>query len=113
LINSETIRSNYSETGFWNKVKKWNRKVGKEFTQKALVLYYALFHPQCNPQDRLMIYGALAYFIIPIDIGPDFLPGGFTDDLAALTFVVIKLASFIDESVRERANQKAVDFFGE
>ena len=32
-----------------------------------------------------MIYGALAYFVLPVDAVPDAIPvAGFTDDLGAL-----------------------------
>lgn len=112
-INSDTVRSNFSPEKFLNELKKRSLKAGKEIIKIALLLFFALEHPKCTPQDKLKIFGALAYFLMPIDIIPDFLLGGFTDDLGALTSVVITVASFVDDSVREKAKKKAIELFGE
>ena len=43
----------------------------------------------------LLGLGATLYFLSPIDLIPDFLPGGFVDDLAVLTLVLGSLRSDI------------------
>ena len=46
----------------------------------------------------LMIAGALAYVVFPIDIIPDFIPGvGFLDDAFVLGFVIKQLSDEINQ----------------
>lgn len=45
----------------------------------------------------IMIIIAFLYLISPIDIIPDFLPGGFIDDIAVLGFVFKKLTNEINK----------------
>ncbi len=55
---------------------------GKEVIRKALQLYYAMKRPDCPAWAKAVIIGALAYFIVPTDALPDFIPAiGYTDDL--------------------------------
>lgn len=55
-----------------------------------------------------MIIGALGYFILPLDLIPDFAAGvGFTDDLGALGLALIQVAMYIDEDVKLKAKEKS------
>ena len=83
---------NYDENAFWKKLKKFGRKAGIKVCYAALLLYYVLKSPLTSGKDRAKIIGALGYFLLPIDIIPDFIPiAGYTDDLAALTNAAAKL----------------------
>ena len=75
----------FDDGSFWNKVKNFALKAGKEVIEKALWLYYAAQQPNTPAWARTVIYGALAYFVLPVDAVPDAIPvAGFTDDLGAL-----------------------------
>jgi len=69
------------------------RKVGQlaatmPFTEELLTGYYCAFDRQTPTHVRVALMGALAYFIAPFDILPDFLPVvGLTDDAAVLAAV--------------------------
>ena len=52
--------SEYSDSGFWDKVKKFARTAGKEVIEKALWLYYAAQRPETPKWAKTAIYGALA-----------------------------------------------------
>ena len=81
--------SEYSDSSFWDKVKKFALTAGKEVIEKALWLYYAAQRPETPKWAKTAIYGALAYFISPIDAIPDITPlVGFTDDLGALAAAI-------------------------
>lgn len=83
--NIEKYQGNYSESGFWNKVKKVALKAGAKVIYVALILYYELADPNVSPKEKAIIIGALGYFILPLDLIPDAIPVlGFSDDLAAL-----------------------------
>ena len=46
---------------------------------------------QVSKKNLLLAAAGIAYLVSPIDVIPDFLPGGFADDAAVITFVVRKL----------------------
>lgn len=103
----------FSDGKFWKKVGNVAKKAGIKVIYCALVLYYALQNPSISSKEKMLILGALGYFILPIDLIPDFLPGvGFTDDIAALVFAIIKLNKSIDESVKDQARAKLHEWFG-
>ena len=61
-----------------------------------------------------MIIGTLGYFILPIDIIPDTLPGmGYVDDGMALTAAVTSLASCIDENIQNLSKEQLHKLLGE
>jgi uncharacterized membrane protein YkvA (DUF1232 family) len=106
--------SAYSEVGFWDKLRRFARKAGREVVEKALWLYYAYQRPDTPIWAKRVILGALAYFILPLDLIADVLPGvGFTDDLGVIMTAISTIAMYINDSVKERARQKALEWFGE
>jgi uncharacterized membrane protein YkvA (DUF1232 family) len=53
------------------------------FVEQALSAYYCTCDPQTPARVKAILVGALAYFIMPIDVVPDFIAGlGFGDDAA-------------------------------
>ena len=104
----------YDENAFWAKLQKFARKAGIKVTYAALLLFYVLKSPTTSNKDRAKIIGALGYFILPIDIIPDFIPvAGYTDDLAALVWGVYCVIKSITPEVKAQAGAKLHDWFGE
>ena len=59
-----------------------------------------------------MIFGALAYFVAPIDAIPDVTPGiGFADDLCVLIGAVSAVAAHITPEVKDQAEKKMAEWF--
>ena len=103
----EKHSSSYTETGFWSKVKRLPRRAGRKVIYYALTLHYTLQSPAISSKDKALIYGALAYFILPTDIVSDFLPVvGFSDDIMALTFAASRVMRNITPDIKEKAHQK-------
>jgi uncharacterized membrane protein YkvA (DUF1232 family) len=103
----------YSEQGFWDKVITHARAVGKEVIEKALWLYYAAQAPQTPAWAKGVIYGALGYFIFPLDAIPDPTPlVGYADDLGVLAAAIATVAMYITDEVKALAAQKLKDWFG-
>lgn len=103
----------YDENAFWEKLKKFARKAGIKVTYGALLLFYVVKSPGTSTKDRAKILGALGYFILPIDLIPDFIPiAGFTDDLAALTWGVYCVIKSITPEVKAQAAAKLHEWFG-
>ena len=103
----------YSDSSFWDKLKRFALSAGKEVIEKALWLYYAAQRPETPKWAKTAIYGALAYFISPIDAIPDITPlVGFTDDLGALAAAIAMTSAYINEDVKAKASEKLLHWFG-
>ena len=75
-------------------------------------LYYAAQREDTPAWAKAVIYGALGYFILPLDAIPDVMPGiGYTDDLGVLGAAITTVASYIDDSVKELAREKIAEWF--
>ena len=57
----------FSPEKLWEKIKGHAKKVGCEGIRSALRLFYALDNPSMPLKTKMVIYGALGYFISPID----------------------------------------------
>ncbi|WP_281614196.1 YkvA family protein [Flammeovirga sp. SubArs3] len=96
--------SKFTDKGFWSKVMKFARKAGLKITYYAVTLYYTMLDEDTPYASKLVIMGALGYFILPVDLIPDIAPGiGFTDDLAALTSAFVTVAMHIKPEHKEKA----------
>ena len=110
----EKYSSHYNENDLWEKLQKFAKKAGIKVTYAALLLYYVLKNPATSSKDRAKIIGALGYFILPIDLIPDFIPiAGYTDDLAALVWGVYCVIKGITPDVKAQAAIKLHEWFGD
>ena len=72
---------------FWDKLRKTLGLI--PFMEDALAAYYCATDKATPLYVRAMLMGALAYFIIPSDVIPDFIVGlGFTDDASILAAAI-------------------------
>ena len=79
---------------------------------QALILFYVFKDPDTPAKPKLVIAGALGYFIFPIDVIPDFIPAmGLTDDLSVLLFAIKQVRDHIKPEHREMAEAKLGDWF--
>lgn len=110
-VQVQKYEKEYTEEGFWDKVKNVAKKAGKEVIYNALKLYYALKSDKVSATEKAAIIGALGYFILPIDLNPDVIPVvGYSDDLAVI-LATLKLLSCIDEGVKKQAKAKLAEWF--
>ena len=109
----QKYEKHYDDNAFWEKLQKFARKAGIKVTYAALLLFYVLKSPTASGKDRAKIIGALGYFILPIDLIPDFIPvAGYTDDLAALVWGVYCVIKSITPDVKAQAAAKLHEWFG-
>ncbi len=93
--------------GFWPKIRS---AVGYiPFAEDAVTAYYCAFDRETPLYARATLWSALAYFVLPFDAIPDYLPlVGFTDDAAALATALRMIASHMKPEHREAA-KRALD----
>ena len=71
-----------------------------------MAAHYCAFDGQTPVHVKGALVGALAYFVLPTDIIPDFLPAiGYTDDAAVLAAAVRLVAAHITPDHREAAQR--------
>jgi len=72
---------------FWRKLLRVVRQI--PFAEDLAAAYFCAIDPETPSRVRGILIAALAYFVTPIDIIPDFVAGvGFTDDAAVLAMAI-------------------------
>jgi uncharacterized membrane protein YkvA (DUF1232 family) len=115
IIHKEgkTMENEFDDGSFWDKVKNFALKAGKEVIKKALWLYYAARQPNTPVWAKTVIYGALAYFVLPVDAVPDAIPvAGFTADLGALAPALGTVSMYVTSEVKKMASEQMREWFG-
>lgn len=111
--NIEKYRDRYNEQDLLAKITRAAKRAGIKVIYLALLLYYVLKSPKVKLADKGKIWGALGYFILPIDVIPDFIPvAGYTDDLAALMWAFYSVAKNVTPEIEAQAKKKLHDWFG-
>lgn len=94
--------------GFWRTFKKAAARI--PFAEDLVASYYCALDPRTPHRTRLILLGALAYFVLPMDWIPDFIFGvGFTDDIAVLTGAIAAIRSSIMPAHYEAAREALAD----
>ncbi|CAM4174068.1 YkvA family protein [Shewanella aquimarina] len=110
--NGKAKVDGYSDESFWHKVKQFAKLAGREVIDNALCLYYAAQRPDTPKWAKTVIFGALAYFITPLDAIPDLTPVvGFSDDLGALAAALAMVSMYVDDKVKQQAAAKTSAWF--
>lgn len=114
-MEQESIKAastSYSESKFWEKLKRFAIKAGSKVVYYALLLYYTMLSNNVSFEQKALIVGALGYLISPLDLIPDAIPViGFSDDLAALYAVYSTMKSNITPVIERQAKMKIQQWF--
>jgi uncharacterized membrane protein YkvA (DUF1232 family) len=90
------------DAGFWKKLLKVAGKI--PFAEDAAAAYFCAVDPRTPSKVKAVLLAALAYFVMPFDVIPDFIAGlGFTDDAAVLAMALTLVAGQIKDEHRRRA----------
>ncbi len=74
------------------------------FAEDLVAAYYCALDPVTPMKAKGILLGALAYFVLPVDVIPDVVAGlGFTDDLAVLLAAFNVVRGHMKPEHRERA----------
>jgi len=93
---------------FWATAKKAARRV--PYMDEVVAAYFCALDPKTPAKVRGTLLAALAYFILPIDIIPDFILSiGFGDDVAVLMAAIAAVRGSITDAHRLAARHALAD----
>ena len=111
--NIKEYEKEFSFSKLVEKIKNTAKKAGLRTIYMVLLLYYSLGSPELSILDKATIYGALGYFISPLDLIPDYIPViGYLDDVSILGWALKKIYHNITDTTRKQAKTKLFDWFG-
>lgn len=92
----------YDEETFWSKLTDLPASAGREVARKSLTLWCVLTSDETPAWAKVLITGALGYFVLPIDLIPDMLPCGFLDDICAMSICLSEVDAFVTKEIEAR-----------
>jgi uncharacterized membrane protein YkvA (DUF1232 family) len=96
--DENTVRQN-----FWPKLQQNLARI--PFAADVLAAWYCATDTNTPLKVKATLFGALAYFILPVDIVPDVILGlGFTDDLAVLMTALTLVKNHVTQNHRDKAS---------
>ncbi len=100
--------------GLLDRLRPWAYKVGRATARPLLQLYYVLLDEQTSTLDRVMIYAAIGYVVLPIDLLPRavYKVLGVLDEGVAMLYVYKKIKSRLTPAIRLRVEQTLDEWFG-
>ena len=97
-----------------DRLRPWALKTGRTAARPLLQFYYVMEDEKTSTLDRLLIYAAIAYTVLPMDYIPasiyKFL--GILDDGVAVMYVYKKIKSRITPEINAKVNDKHNEWFG-
>ena len=110
----EKYEKDYSEKKLWEKIRDTVHVAGLKLLNQALILYYVAQSPNCPTKIKAGIFGALGYFISPLDLIPDPAPVvGYTDDALVIAAAIAMAQMYITDDIKKQARAKIESIFGE
>lgn len=81
----------------WERIGDFAKRAGRAATKQALLMYFALKSPDTPRSEKVLIYSAIAYLVLPIDlISAKRLPViGLIDELVAATVAIQKIRRYV------------------
>ena len=97
-----------------DKLRPWALKAGRVATRPILQFYFVMDDDNTSTLDRVLIYAAIIYTILPIDLIPSaiykFL--GILDDGVAMLFVYKKIKDKITPEINAKVEDTLNEWFG-
>lgn len=97
-----------------NKLRPWALKAGRVATRPLLQFYYVMEDENTSTLDRMLVYAAIFYTILPIDLIPSvvykFL--GIMDDGVAMLYVYKKIKDKITPTINLKVEETLNEWFG-
>lgn len=111
-VKSVNWRVKYGD--MMDKLRPWALRVGRVAARPILQFYYVMTDDKTSTLDRVLIYAAIAYTILPMDLVPravyKFL--GVLDDGVAVMYVYRKIKGMITPKINAKVEDRLNEWFG-
>ena len=97
-----------------NKLRPWALKVGRVATRPLLQFYYVMEDEKTSTLDRVLIYAAIIYTVLPMDLIPSVIYKflGILDDGVAMLYVYKKIKDKITPAINLKVEETLNEWFG-
>ena len=97
-----------------DKLRPWALKAGRVATRPLLQFYYVMDDENTSTLDRVLIYAAIFYTVLPMDLIPSVIYKflGVLDDGVAMLFVYKKIKDKITPEINRKVEETLNDWFG-
>ncbi len=97
-----------------NKIRPWALKAGRAATRPLLQFYYVMDDDNTSTLDRALIYAAIFYTILPMDLLPSVIYKflGILDDGVAILYVYKKIKDKITPEINAKVEETLNEWFG-
>ena len=97
-----------------DKLRPWALKAGRVATKPLLQFYYVMDDDNTSTLDRVLIYAAIIYTILPMDFIPSVIYKflGILDDGVAMLFVYKKIKDKITPEINRKVEDTLNEWFG-
>ena len=97
-----------------DKLRPWALKAGRVATRPLLQFYYVMDDENTSTLDRVLIYAAIIYTIMPMDFIPSVIYKflGILDDGVAMLFVYKKIKDKITPEINAKVEDTLNEWFG-
>ena len=97
-----------------DKLRPWALKAGRVATRPLLQFYYVMDDDNTSTLDRVLIYAAIVYTILPMDFIPSVIYKflGILDDGVAMLFVYKKIKDKITPEINAKVEDTLNEWFG-
>ena len=97
-----------------DRLRPWALKTGRTAARPLLQFYYVMEDEKTSTLDRLLIYAAIAYTVLPMDYIPASIYEllGILDDGVAVMYVYKKIKSRITPEINAKVDDKLNEWFG-
>ena len=82
------------------------KQLSTDIIDLVATFYFAILDSDTPLWAKAVIFSAIAYFISPLDVVPDFLPTGYADDIA----VLLSALSSVSKHIKDSHKQSAIRF---
>ncbi len=97
-----------------DKLRPWALKAGRTTTKPLLQFYYVMADENTSTIDRILIYAAIIYTILPMDFIPSVIYKflGILDDGVAMLYVYKKIKDKITPEINAKVEDTLNEWFG-
>lgn len=111
-VNTADLRRSFNR--LMDRLRPWALKAGRAATKPLLQFYYVMDDEKTSTLDRVTIYAAIIYTILPMDFIPSVIYKflGVLDDGVAMLYVYKKIKDKITPEINRKVEDTLNEWFG-